>query len=175
MLVNNAIYQGPGALDPILDIDIDVADTMMRADFLHQLLLVQKLVPPMIARGGGTVINLISPAGYTEPVKKGFFGIAYAAAKSAMGRITPLLHIEHADDGIRSFSIDPGFVLNERMVALGSGARYAKMLQVGTPEVIGAVIGWLVTDPAATSHVGKTVMAQPLCAELGLVAGWPAV
>lgn len=173
VLVNNAIYQGPGALDPILEIDLDVADTMMRADYLHQLLLVQRLVPAMIERGSGTVISLISPAGYTEPVKKGFFGISYAAAKSAMGRITPILQIEHADDGIRAFSIDPGFVLNERMIALGSGARYAKALQVGTPEVIGAVIAWLVTAPEAVAHVGKTVLAQPLCTELGLVVGWP--
>src|ERR1700694_750915 len=53
VMVNNAIYQGPGPMDLILDLELDVADIMVKADYLHQLLLVQLALPQMLERGSG--------------------------------------------------------------------------------------------------------------------------
>jgi hypothetical protein len=46
------------------------------------------------------------------------------------------------------------------------------------PDVVGAVVAWLVTnaDGAERHLVGvdaRSIEAQPLCRELGLLPGWP--
>lgn len=172
VLVNNGIYQGPGALDRVMDIDLDVLELMIRADFVNQLLLTQRVLPSMLARGAGCVINMISAAGRQTPpgpAGEGGWGLSYAAAKAAMGRITPLVHVEHGAQGIRVYDVDPGFVLNERMIALGSGDQYTRLQHVGRPETVGAVIAWLACSPEGRRFDGQIVHAQPLCAELGLL------
>ena len=40
--------------------------------------------------------------------------------------------------------------------------------------VIGKVCAWLCTSPDAGALNGTTVQGQELCAELGLLPGWPA-
>ena len=120
VLVNNAIYQGPGPMERLADLSIAEAETTMRADYLHQLLLIQRVLPTMLAGGGGSIVNMSSGTAYLDPpaaTGHGGWGIAYAAAKAALTRIVPILHVEHAGDGIRAFNVDPGFVVNERMRA----------------------------------------------------------
>jgi NAD(P)-dependent dehydrogenase (short-subunit alcohol dehydrogenase family) len=109
------------------------------------------------------------------PVGKGGWGVAYAAAKAAVTRIVPVLHAEHAGDGIRAFNVDPGFVVNERMRATAGAEQFTDAGFRGVPpEVPGAVVAWLATHPAADRYAGTLVHAQKLCRELGLVPGWPA-
>ena len=40
------------------------------------------------------------------------------------------------------------------------------------PEVVGAVVAWLATDPLAEEFLGRTVEAQFVCDELGLLPDW---
>jgi len=42
------------------------------------------------------------------------------------------------------------------------------------PDVVGAVVAWLVTDPAAAEPNGRNLEAQDVCRELKLLPGWPA-
>jgi hypothetical protein len=46
------------------------------------------------------------------------------------------------------------------------------------PDVVGAVVAWIVTQPAeAEQHVqadGRSFEAQDICKELNLLPGWPA-
>jgi NAD(P)-dependent dehydrogenase (short-subunit alcohol dehydrogenase family) len=127
VLVNNAIYQGPGPMERLGDLSIDDAETTMRADYLHQLLLIQRVLPTMIGGGGGSIVNLSSGTAYLDPpapTGRGGWGVAYAAAKAALTRIVPILHVEHAGDGIRAFNVDPGFVVNERMRATSASGQF---------------------------------------------------
>ena len=41
VLVNNAIYQGPGTMDRILDLPLELAERCLVGDYLHPLLLTQ--------------------------------------------------------------------------------------------------------------------------------------
>ena len=41
------------------------------------------------------------------------------------------------------------------------------------PDVVGAVVRWLVTHPDADRYRGANVEAQFLCHELGLLPEWP--
>ena len=45
VLVNNAIYQGPGTMDRILDLPLELAERCLVGDYLHPLLLTQLLLP----------------------------------------------------------------------------------------------------------------------------------
>jgi NAD(P)-dependent dehydrogenase (short-subunit alcohol dehydrogenase family) len=177
VLVNNAIRQDGRAMDRILDIPLDVALDQIVADYLHQLRLIQLAVPGMIERRRGCVIDMSSATTYLDPpapVGEGGWGLAYTAAKAAFTRVVPILHVEHRDDGVRCFNVDPGFVVTESMRATAGNETYESAGFRGVPpEVPGAVIAWLASAPEADEWRGKMVPAQKVCKQLGLVPGWP--
>ena len=177
VLVNNAIYQGPGTMDRILDLPLDLAERCLVGDYLHPLLLTQLLLPQMLERGEGRLVNMLSEAAFTTPpapAGAGGWGVAYAAAKAAFHRVTDMCHVEFFSSGVWAFSIAPGLTLTESMrasgmdrVLVGAGRCPAP------PEVAGEVAAWLGTDPDAVRYAGQMVSSRTLCMELGLVEGWP--
>ena len=177
VLVNNAIYQGPGTMDLILDLPLELAERCLVGDYLHPLLLTQLLVPQMLERGDGRLVNMLSEAAFTTPpapAGRGGWGVAYAAAKAAFHRVTDMCHVEFASSGISAFSIAPGLTLTESMRASGTDKVLVEAGHVpAPPEVAGEVAAWLADDPDAVRYSGQMVSSRSLCKELGLVAGWP--
>src|SRR6516165_1870365 len=177
VLVNNAIYQGPGTMDRILDLPLELSERCLVGDYLHPLLLTQLLLPQMLERGQGRLVNMLSEAAFTTPpapAGAGGWGVAYAAAKAAFHRVTDMCHVEFFSAGIWAFSVAPGLTLTESMrasgmdrVLVGAGHRPAP------PEVAGEVAAWLGTAPDAVRYAGQMVSSRALCKELGLVEGWP--
>jgi NAD(P)-dependent dehydrogenase (short-subunit alcohol dehydrogenase family) len=177
VLVNNAIYQGPGTMDRILDLPLELAERCVVGDYLHPLRLTQLVLPGMVERGEGRLVNMLSEAAFTTPpapAGQGGWGVAYAAAKAALHRVTDVCHVEFADRGIWAFSIAPGLTLTESMRVSGTDQ---VLLRAGhapaPPEVAGEVAAWLADDPEAGSHAGQMVSSRRLCRQLGLVPGWP--
>lgn len=177
VLVNNAIYQGPGTMDRILDLPLELAERCLVGDYLHPLLLTQLLLPQMLERGAGRLVNMLSEAAFTTPpapAGAGGWGVAYAAAKAAFHRVTDMCHVEFAGRGILAFSIAPGLTLTESMRASGTDAVLVKAGHVpAPPDVAGEVAAWLGDDPGAAEHAGQMVSSRSLCKQLGLVPGWP--
>ena len=177
LLVNNAIFQGPGRMDRILDLPLEQAEKILRANVLAQVQITQAILPRMVAKHGGTIINLTSGSGQMDPpgpVGRGGWGFAYAASKAAFHRLAGILHVEHRDDGIRAFNVDPGYTPTEAMRAMrGPTNDLDDHFRGAPPEVAAEVIGWLATDPGAAPFEGRLVMAQKLCRELQLLEGWP--
>ncbi len=177
VLVNNAIYQGPGTMDRLLDLPLELAERCLVGDYLHPLLLTQRLLPQMLERGDGRLVNMLSEAAFTTPpaaAGAGGWGVAYAAAKAAFHRVTDICHVEFFSAGIWAFSIAPGLTLTESMrasgmdrVLVGAGHRPAP------PEVAGEVAAWLGTDEDAVGYAGQMVSSRAVCKELGLAEGWP--
>jgi NAD(P)-dependent dehydrogenase (short-subunit alcohol dehydrogenase family) len=177
VLVNNAIYQGPGTMDRILDLPIELAERCLVGDYLHPLLLIQLLLPQMLERGEGRLVNMLSEVAFTTPpapAGAGGWGVAYAAAKAAFHRVTDMCHVEFFDAGVWSFSIAPGLTLTESMRASGTDKI---LLDAGhppaPPDIAGEVAGWLGDDAGAQRYSGQMVSSRSLCKELGLVGGWP--
>jgi NAD(P)-dependent dehydrogenase (short-subunit alcohol dehydrogenase family) len=177
VLVNNAIYQGPGTMDRVLDLPLELAERCLLGDYLHPLLLTQRVLPGMLERGEGRLVNMLSEAAFTTPpapAGRGGWGVAYAAAKAAFHRVTDMCHVEFASEGIWAFSIAPGLTLTESMRVAGTDK---VLLDAGhvpaPPEVAGEVAAWLADDPDAGRYAGQMVSSRRLCKELGLVAGWP--
>jgi NAD(P)-dependent dehydrogenase (short-subunit alcohol dehydrogenase family) len=173
VVVNNAIYQGEGTNTRFLDTSDAALAATFHGNVLAQLRILHGLVPAMIAAGGGSVVNVVSAAGMYDPpapVGEGGWSLAYGTSKGAMCRATGTLALELGPLGIRVFGLEPGLVFTERMTALhGDEFRAASGGTGTTPDVIGAVCRWLVTDPAGERWIGKNVHAQPLAAKLGLL------
>ena len=177
VLVNNAIYQGPGVMDALLTLDLAHVDRVLLGNVTHQLLIVQEVLPQMLVRRSGAIVNLVSAAGMSDPPPgSGAWGFAYGASKAALIRMAGVLAAEHAGAGVSFFNLEPGLVLTESMREQGLTEQLLKAVPGGgaPPEVPAAVIAWLVTNPAAAKWHGKTIHAQPACKELALLAGWPA-
>jgi NAD(P)-dependent dehydrogenase (short-subunit alcohol dehydrogenase family) len=174
VLVNNGRYIGPGHMDQIIDTPLDLLDRHLEANVMAPLVLIKQVLPGMLARGGGTIINVSSGSGATDPpapAGHGGWGVGYGMSKGAMNRIAGVLAVELGDRGIRAYNLEPGFVATERMVM--DMAEFGFDASTGIPaDVPGAVAAWLVTDPAAADPNGRTVDAPSVCRELGLLPQW---
>jgi NAD(P)-dependent dehydrogenase (short-subunit alcohol dehydrogenase family) len=162
-------------MDRFLDLDLAVVETMFQANLFAQIHLTQRVLPDMLERGAGTVINLVSNAGLHDPpapAGKGGWGFAYAATKAAFHRMVGILAVEHANRGVQFFNVEPGFVITEAMQLNDPAGELSKRFMGAPPAVPAAVIAWLASNPAAAEWNGKTVFAQKLCLQLGLHPDW---
>lgn len=174
VLVNNGRYVGPGHMDLILDTPVRVLRDHLEANALAPVVLVKAIVPGMIERGAGTVINITSGAGYGDPPAPaglGGWGLGYAFSKGALHRIAGVLAVETRELGIRAYNVQPGFIATERMVQ--DMAAFGFDASTGAPAaVVGKVCCWLLESPDAERYNGQNIEAQDLCDELGLLPGW---
>jgi NAD(P)-dependent dehydrogenase (short-subunit alcohol dehydrogenase family) len=171
LLVNNGIYQGPGTMQRLLDLRAGDAEKVLRGNLLSPLWLVQRLLPGMLERRRGAIVNVVSAAGVSDPpapTGEGGWGFAYAASKAALQRMAGVLAVEHAGSGVAFFNVEPGFVITEALRQRGLHAEFEKHLKDVPPGVAGAVIAWLATDPGGLAWNGRTVSAPRLAKELGL-------
>ncbi|HYO04275.1 MAG TPA: SDR family oxidoreductase [Mycobacterium sp.] len=101
ILVNNAgIYRFAPTFDTV-DADFDdQINTNLRAPYL----LVQKLVPGMIARGGGSVVNVTTVVASSPAAGAGIYG----ASKAALELLTKLWADEFGSQGVRVNAAAPG-------------------------------------------------------------------
>ena len=176
VLFNNAIYQGAGTMDRILDMRQGDLDNLMRGNFSHQIRLIQLVVPHMLERGEGRVINMVSGSARHDPpgpAGAGGWGIAYSASKAAFGRVAGGIEAEFRERGVRAFNVDPGNVATEKRKALNPDDDFEAGFGSAPAEATGSVVAWLSTDPGALRFVGKWIYAPKLCADLGLLPDWP--
>jgi NAD(P)-dependent dehydrogenase (short-subunit alcohol dehydrogenase family) len=177
VLVNNAPYSGPGTESRVLDIDLALAAHIVETNYLNQLFLTQLVLPGMLERGSGTIIDLGSGSALVPPpapAGEGGWSLAYCASKAAFHQVAVVVDVEYRTAGIRAFTMEPGYTITERGRALGrDDDSYGKHFQGDPPEVAGAVIGWLAAEADADRFLGKIVHAQAICKKYGLVPGWP--
>lgn len=104
-LVNNA-----GVIEtsdvPIWEVDPGDVDQVISVNILGAFHMIRSVVPYMVQRGQGRVINLNSGAG----VRSAPSYPAYHASKSALFRLGGALHEAGFERGIRAFELAPGVV-----------------------------------------------------------------
>jgi NAD(P)-dependent dehydrogenase (short-subunit alcohol dehydrogenase family) len=173
-LVNNAIYQGAGRMDRVLELDLEAATKLVVGNYVNQLHLIQLVVPGMLERGGGRVVNMASATASMDPpapAGEGGWGLGYGASKAAFLRVAGQLHVEFASQGIVAFNVDPGFTTNDKP----SDEQFAARFRGAPPEVTGAAIAWLCSSDDALELAGTLVYSQPLCKRRDLLPGWPSL
>jgi len=175
VLLNNAIYTGEANMQHFLDLELSEVEKLFDANFFSQIFLTQRVLPSMLERGNGVVINMVSGAGMSDPpapAGRGGWGAAYGASKAAFERLAGVLAVEHANSGVQFFNVEPGFVMTEAMIVNDADGALSKYQKSAPMEVPAAVIAWLATDPAAAEWNGKNVFAQRMCLKLGLQPDW---
>jgi 3-hydroxy acid dehydrogenase/malonic semialdehyde reductase len=158
ILVNNAgLSRG---LTKMYADDIDNWDEMIDTNIKGLLYVTRAVVPGMVARNHGHVINLGSIAGHTAYPNGG----VYCATKGAERLITDGLRIDLNGTAIRVTSVDPGMVQTDfsKIRFRGDEERAAKTyanIDPLQPEDIADTIVWVATRP---SHVSiQTVVLCP--------------
>jgi NAD(P)-dependent dehydrogenase (short-subunit alcohol dehydrogenase family) len=181
VLVNNGRYIGPGHMDRLLDTPIELLDRHIEANVMAPIALAKEFLPGMVERGSGVIVDVTSGAALHEPpapAGEGGWGLGYGFSKAAMHRLAGFIQLELADRGIRAYNVQPGFIATERM-AQDMGAFGFDASTGAPPDVIGAVVAWLVTHPDEAESVidaerGRYIEGQDACRDLGLLPGWPA-
>ncbi len=67
VLVNNAVHTGPGSMERFLDLDLDMIATKLEANVVAQLVLIKAVLPAMLERGDGTIVDITSAVASTDP------------------------------------------------------------------------------------------------------------
>ncbi len=153
ILVNNAgVYEFATTFETD-DADFDSHfDTNVRAPYV----LVQKLVPGMIERGHGSVVNISSIVAGTPSADAGLYG----ASKAALDLLTKLWADEFGAAGVRVNAIAPGPTATEGTssfadVVEGLG-RTRALQRIGEPDEIARAVAF-VASPAA-SYINGVVL-----------------
>jgi NAD(P)-dependent dehydrogenase (short-subunit alcohol dehydrogenase family) len=150
ILVNNAAYLiGQTATTDTTEAMIDAA---LAVSVKAPILLTAALVPGMIERGGGVVINMGSINGTSGMAKTAL----YSATKSAVHGLTRALAAEYGPAGIRVNAIAPGPTLTDMVQAhrafLDPLIATLPSRGYSTPAQIGATAVFLASDDAANIH-----------------------
>jgi len=107
VLLNNAGLAS--GFDPIHEGDYADWDRMIDTNVKGLLNVTRELLPHMMARGTGHVVNIGSTAGHQVYPK----GNVYNASKFAVKALTEGINLDVAGTKVRVSSVDPGFVRTE--------------------------------------------------------------
>lgn len=164
VLVNNALYQGPGLMHAFAEFTFEQFEKSVLGTLVNQAYMARRVLPVMVRQGEGAIICLSSNAavsGPPAPPGKGGWGFVYGAPKSAFHRIAEFIHVEHAKDGIAAFNVEPGFTVTEATeVMFGANAAAAFGRDATRPAATGDVVAWLATRPEARALAG-TLISSP--------------
>jgi NAD(P)-dependent dehydrogenase (short-subunit alcohol dehydrogenase family) len=159
ILVNNA---GVTMLGSILDTSLEETRRVFEVNVLAPFALIKAVLPSMIERGGGAVVNIASDQALIGKP----FSAAYGASKAALAQLTKSAALDWAGKNIRVNCIAPGSTETpmlrevmrglaekhpERSAALAEDA-YRNAIPLGrfaTPEEIAAVVTFLASDAAS--------------------------
>ncbi len=141
VLFNCAGFVHAGSVLEMKDADLEFAFDLNVKSMVRTI---RAVLPGMIARGGGAIVNMASVAGSIKGVPNRF---AYGVTKAAVVGLTKSVAADYVGQGIRCNCICPGTVespsLQDRMKAQGDYEASRKafiarqpMGRIGTPEEI---------------------------------------
>ena len=150
LLVNVA---GIGVAATVLDTSDEDWGRVIGTNLTGPFLLTRAVLPLMLDRGSGVIINVASVAG-TVGIRA---RAAYCASKAGLIGLTRAVAADHAADGIRCIAVCPGRV--EHAQAREQPAARQLDGRTGTPEEVAATIAFI-ASPGGRSFNGAAVVVD---------------
>ncbi len=150
ILVNNAGIAGPTL--PTLDYPSESWRRVVEVDLTGVFLCCKTLLPHLVARGWGRVVNVASLAGKEGTPN----AAAYSAAKAGVIALTKSLGKELAGSGVLVNSVAPAAVETDILKQM-TPEHVATMVgksplgRLGTPEEVAELVAWLCSDACSFS------------------------
>ncbi len=113
LLVNNAGVIERQEVDLAAD-DVEDVWRVIEVNVRGPLLVTHAVLPGMLARGAGHVVNINSGSGHRP---SGVY-TGYGISKGALARLTTLVHTQVADRGVRVLDVAPGVVVTDMTQAM---------------------------------------------------------
>jgi NAD(P)-dependent dehydrogenase (short-subunit alcohol dehydrogenase family) len=161
--VNNAAAIEVGVFKPTADYEEAEFDRHIAANLKSVWLCMKHEIGPMLAAGGGAIVNTSSVTGLGGSPQSAF----YAAAKSAVIALTKTAALEYAQRNIRVNALVPGAFRtpmleevfdrvspNDPAVAEDQYQRMVPLGRIGRPEEAADAVVWLCSEQATyvTGH-----------------------
>jgi 3-oxoacyl-[acyl-carrier protein] reductase len=149
ILINNA---GWGKRAPVVKARHEDWDQTFRLNIRAPMILAKSVLPKMIEKGEGAVINIGSISGKTGEAN----GAAYAASKFGLIGFTQSLYEEVREHGIKVAVILPGFV-DTPLIPPNPRLDRSKMIQ---PADVAQAVHYILTSPPTCCPVEITLRPQ---------------
>ncbi len=153
-LINNAghVHQGR-----FTDLTVQDFDRMIAVHLRGTFLCMHAVLPGMLARGAGVIVNVASQLGQIGGIEL----VHYSAAKAGIIGLTKALAREVSAQGVRVNAVAPGPINTPLVRSLSADWQRAKAAELplgrfGEPEEVAATVAFL-CSPAASLFVGQTL------------------
>lgn len=144
-LVNNA---GINELRGIHELDDAAWQRMQQINLQAPMMLMRALVPSMVSRGWGRVVNIASIWSHVAKDRRA----GYSAMKAGLVGLTRVVALEAAGRSVLVNAISPGYTAtelterNNSEMELREIASRIPMLRLAKPQEIAEVVSWLVSE-----------------------------
>jgi meso-butanediol dehydrogenase / (S,S)-butanediol dehydrogenase / diacetyl reductase len=150
VLVNVA---GVGSTTTAPETPLDVWEEVFAVNARGTFLCCKHAIPAMIARGGGSIVNIASVAAIVGLKNRA----AYCASKGAVISLTRALAVDHVGDGIRVNAVCPGTIdtpwvrrlVEEAGESLDALTARQPLGRLGTADEVAEAVAYLASDAAA--------------------------
>ena len=154
ILVNNAGFLQQKRF---VDLAVEDFDRMIAVHLRGTFLCTRAVLPEMLSRGGGIVVNVASQLGQIGGIEL----CHYSAAKAGIIGLTKSLAREVSAQGVRVNAVAPGPINTELILGLSEEWQRAKAAELplgrfGEPAEVAETVAFLVSD-GATLYVGQTL------------------
>jgi len=147
---------------PLLDIKDEAFDKIMGSNVKSNIWLCSHAIPPMAARGKGSVVIVSSIGGLRGSTVIGAYGISKAADFSLCRSLAG----EWGPKGVRVNCVAPGLVKTDFARALWEDEERLKhrcattpLRRIGEPDEIAGAVAYLASD-ASTFMTGQTIVVD---------------
>jgi len=161
IVVNNAGY---ALIGPAAELDLDDLRIQLETNVVGVVAVTRAVVPQMVKRGNGRIVNIGSVSGVTATPFSG----AYCASKAAVHLISDAMRMELAPFGIRVITVQPGAVesrFGERagrgVERFREGSMYSQVFDSIEARAGASQVGSMPAADFAQLLVGAVTAASP--------------